>query len=121
MTQDTSAEAVGRYNPATYEDWRGMCGGISAVMELHESGRYVRLEDYLALASQLSAALEAQKAAEAKLAEALVALENIATHRKKCWDYDDDAGHQRREFDAEDVKIMEWQAKATITKLKGEA
>ncbi len=57
---------------------------------------------------------------EAKLAKALEALEQIATHRKKCHEYDDDVGHERREFDVEDMIIMEYAACTTLAELKGQ-
>jgi len=57
---------------------------------------------------------------EAKLAKAVGALDLIATHRKKCHEYDDDVGHERREFDVEDVIIMENAARAAVAELKGQ-
>ena len=56
---------------------------------------------------------------EAKLAKAVEALEQIATHRKKCHEYDDDVGHERRTFDVEDMIIMEYAARTTLAELKG--
>lgn len=50
------------------------------------------------------------RAMEQNLSIATEALHLIATHRSKCHDYDDDTGGERREFDAEDVKIMEYAA-----------
>jgi len=47
-------------------------------------------------------------------------LDLIATHRKKCHEYDDDVGHERREFDVEDVIIMENAARAAVAELKGQ-
>lgn len=44
------------------------------------------------------------------------ALDLIATHRAKCHAYDDDMGHPRRIFDAEDLKLVEYAAQ---TALKG--
>ena len=57
---------------------------------------------------------------EAKLAKAVEALEQIATHRKKCHEYDDDVGHERRTFDVEDMIIMEYAARTTLAELKGQ-
>ena len=57
---------------------------------------------------------------EAKLVKAVEALEQIATHRKKCHEYDDDVGHERRTFDVEDMIIMEYAARTTLAELKGE-
>ena len=57
---------------------------------------------------------------EAKLAKAVEALEQIASHRKKCHEYDDDVGHERREFDVEDMIIMEYAARTTLAELKGQ-
>ena len=57
---------------------------------------------------------------EARLEKAVRALDLIATHRKKCHEYDDDVGHERREFDVEDVIIMENAARTTLAELKGE-
>ena len=54
---------------------------------------------------------------EAKLAKAVKALEQIASHRKKCHEYDDDVGHERREFDVEDMIIMEYAARTTLAEL----
>ena len=59
-------------------------------------------------------------ASEAKLAKAVEALEQIASHRKKCHEYDDDVGHERREFDVEDMIIMEYAARTTLEALKGQ-
>ena len=56
---------------------------------------------------------------EAQLAKAVEALEQIATHRKKCHEYDDDVGHERRTFDVEDMIIMEYAARTTLAELKG--
>ena len=57
---------------------------------------------------------------EAKLAKAVEALEQIASHRKKCHEYDDDVGHERREFDIEDMIIMEYAAQSTLAELNGQ-
>jgi hypothetical protein len=57
---------------------------------------------------------------EAKLEKAVEALEQIASYRKKCHEYDDDVGHERREFDVEDMIIMEYAARTTLAELKGE-
>jgi len=38
----------------------------------------------------------------------------IATHRQRCHDYDDDVGDERRGFDVEDVRIMEYAAAAAL-------
>lgn len=57
---------------------------------------------------------------KAKLAKAVEALEQIASHRKKCHEYDDDVGHERREFDVEDMIIMEYAARTTLAELTGE-
>lgn len=64
--------------------------------------------------------LEDQRdALQAKLDEAVGALDAIATYRKQCHEYDADCGHALRNFDGEDVRLMERQARATIAKLKG--
>jgi len=42
------------------------------------------------------------------------ALDLIARHRYDCHAYDDDMGHPLREFDVEDVKIMECAAKTAL-------
>lgn len=57
---------------------------------------------------------------EAKLAKAVEALGEVATHRKKCHEYDDDVGHERRTFDVEDMIIMEYAASTTLAELKGQ-
>ena len=57
---------------------------------------------------------------EANLKKAAEALEQIASHRKKCHEYDDDVGHERREFDVEDMIIMEYAARTTLAELKGQ-
>ena len=57
---------------------------------------------------------------EAQLAKAVEALEWCATHRKKCHEYDDDVGHERRTFDVEDMIIMEYAARTTLAELKGQ-
>ena len=69
---------------------------------------------------QAQQAYQAQLLAEAKLAKAVEALEQIATHRKKCHEYDDDVGHERREFDVEDMIIMEYTARTTLADLSKE-
>lgn len=51
------------------------------------------------------------------LRKAVEALEQIASHRKKCHEYDDDVGHERREFDVEDMIIMEYAARTTLAEL----
>ena len=56
---------------------------------------------------------------EAKLAKAVEALTVIANHRKQCLEYDTDVGLEPRTFDVEDVRLMEWQAKATLAELTG--
>ena len=80
-------------------------------------------EDYDAL-QEVTAELEQAEARieelEAKLAKAVEALEQIASHRKKCHEYDDDVGHERREFDVEDMIIMEYAARTTLAALKGQ-
>lgn len=40
----------------------------------------------------------------------------IATYRKKCHEYDDDTGNERRDFDREDVLLMEWQARSALSR-----
>ncbi|GAA6176887.1 hypothetical protein [Sulfitobacter pacificus] len=55
---------------------------------------------------------EAAQAENAKLREALNV---IATHRAKCHEYDTDCGHEKRSFDEEDVRLMEWQAKSALS------
>ena len=42
------------------------------------------------------------------------ALDLIARHRYHCHAYDDDVGHPLRDFDVEDVKIMEYVAKTAL-------
>lgn len=49
-----------------------------------------------------------------KLALARNALEVIRDHRSSCHAYDEDAGHVRRDFDAEDVRLMEEQARIAL-------
>ena len=44
------------------------------------------------------------------------ALDLIATHRAKCHEHDEDMGHALRDFDIEDVRLMEFAAR---TALKG--
>jgi len=42
------------------------------------------------------------------------ALDLFAKHRQRCHDWDDDTGRDRREFDLEDVKIMEHAATSAL-------
>lgn len=56
--------------------------------------------------------IAALQAENAKLREALNV---IATHRAKCHEYDTDCGHEKRSFDEEDVRLMEWQAKSALS------
>lgn len=51
---------------------------------------------------------------QARVAELEEALRIIANHRQACRAYDDDAGHQPRVFDEEDVRLLEWQARAAL-------
>ena len=60
------------------------------------------------------------RAMEQKLSIATEALHLIATHRSNCHDYDDDIGEERREFDAEDVKLMEYAARVALAQMKGD-
>lgn len=62
-----------------------------------------------------NATLRTEKHADAEAIGAMRdALDLIATHRAKCHAHDDDMGHQRRDFDAEDVKLMEYAARAAL-------
>lgn len=51
---------------------------------------------------------------KARVEELEGVLSIIANHRSECHSYDDDAGHQRRDFDAEDVRLMEYAAKSAL-------
>ena len=76
-------------------------------------GDWVKYNDYKAASDRI-------EELQAKLAKAVEALEQIASHRKKCHEYDDDVGHERREFSVEDMIIMEYAARTTLAELKGQ-
>lgn len=50
----------------------------------------------------------------ARVMELEAALRVIESHRRKCHEYDADAGYELRGFDEEDVRLMEWQARAAL-------
>jgi len=75
--EKTEAPDVDRFKPDTYEDWRGMCGGISAVMKGHASGPYVLYEDYRALSAALAAAEAERDALREALEESVLYVETL--------------------------------------------
>ena len=91
-------------------------GGCNCLedMKLHERSRVGGLLKY---GQEMADRIEEL---EANLKKAAEALEQIASHRKKCHEYDDDVGHERREFDVEDMIIMEYAARTTLAELKGQ-
>ena len=78
---------------------------------------YVDYDDHKKAVEELEAKLSKS---EALLAKAVEALGEVATHRKKCHEYDDDVGHERRTFDVEDMIIMEYAARNALAELKGQ-
>jgi hypothetical protein len=54
---------------------------------------------------------------DAKLNILILALRDIATHRKQCHDYDRDVGHELRRFDEDDVDQLERVAIAALAKI----
>lgn len=59
--------------------------------------------------------LRTDKHADAEAIGALLsALTEIRDWRKSCHDHDKDMGHDPREFDVEDLKMMEFRASAAI-------
>jgi len=57
--------------------------------------------------------LEIEKLQE-RVAELEAALRVIESHRRKCHEYDADVGDELRDFDEDDVRLMEWQARAAL-------
>jgi hypothetical protein len=51
---------------------------------------------------------------DARIEQLESALRLIATHRAKCHEHDDDMGHERRDFDVEDVILMEHAARIAL-------
>lgn len=49
-----------------------------------------------------------------RVAKLEAALRVIESHRRKCHEYDADVGDELRDFDEEDVRLMEWQARAAL-------
>ena len=88
-------------------------------MQFDKDGGWVSYDDYKEAADRIEELEAKLSKSEALLAKAVEALEQIATHRKKCHEYDDDVGHERRTFDVEDMIIMEYAARTTLAELKG--
>lgn len=63
------------------------------------------------LAAQISAELRAQAA---RIEQLEAALTLIRDHRESCHYHDEDMGHALRDFDIEDVCIMEFAARAAL-------
>ena len=59
-------------------------------------------------------------ALRARVATLEAALRVIESHRRKCHEYDADVGDELRDFDVEDVILMEWQARAALQREGGE-
>lgn len=59
-------------------------------------------------------AADALTAAQERIEALEDALKLIQDHRKKCHEYDLDTGNELRDFDEEDIKIMEYCARAAL-------
>ncbi|MDO6587368.1 hypothetical protein Q4543_17790 [Salipiger sp. 1_MG-2023] len=70
--------------------------------------RELALQDDVRRASERGAALEAENADLRRV------LALIRDHREECHAHDDEMGHERREFDADDVRLMEYAARAAL-------
>ena len=63
--------------------------------------------------------IEERLAAVERVAKLEVALRVIESHRRKCHEYDADVGDGLRDFDVDDVILMEWQARAALKEGEG--
>ena len=57
---------------------------------------------------------EGMNAAAARITELENALRNIRDWRKSCREYDKDTGHDPRDFGEEDIRILEFAARAAL-------
>lgn len=56
-------------------------------------------------------------AQDAKIAKLVEALRLISSHRRRCHEHDEDMGHDLREFDLEDLKLMEQAARSALASI----
>jgi hypothetical protein len=128
MTDDDNILArLTGFTPGTWEldpvkgDWMGgFYSGETSVCTFGEARDYYPTEGEppnYANAQLIAAAPDLHRIATEQVAEITRlrgALDLIARHRYRCHAYDDDVGHPLRDFDVEDVRIMEYVAKTAL-------
>lgn len=101
---------------ATVPRWEGDDERDCPFQRYVDSDIYESAEKYF---SEKSNELRAEIARlQAQIETAKEALRIIASHRRECHEYDDDCGYGRRTFDSEDVRLMEWQARAALKEME---
>lgn len=68
--------------------------------------------------SAARSAADALDARDATIAALVESLELIRDWRKSCHEYDEDIGDDPREFDVDDLILMEWSARAALAKAR---